>query len=726
MSDEPKLRYPVVKNGQLSLPQVDTTAHIKEEPAIVYPKWQDQAAAQRKAEANGTRARLRGLTFGLSDRVEALASPGKYEDNLKHIQAGRDEYANDNPWTNIGNELLGGLVSGGAVSSGVRTLAAKAAPTVAEYAKGVGMGPLATRLIGHTAENAGMGEVSHQAQQPYDKVGDDLGKGALFGAAGGAVAGVGAKLGTTAFKGMSKIGQRIALAMGAVKPEDFATRKYIESLAAKGLKPEEIVDALKYLRGDDLQLHGPVTPQHGLPDLRPPIVVADAVPRTTLNVFAKGIKSSDKAAGDVTERMSNRNVDQGERLRKLVTETLSDKVDSTAQKEALIAERAAKSDPHYKAAYAVGAPDNPIIDQWINDRPVNSAIFRSLEENLKQNASKGLGQGRPMTAKLDVDPATGQFVWKQKPTIEDLDTLKKHIDAKLSDLWNPAKGQFNMPKNVKDPDAIQLTNQRDDLVKIINKLTPDGKGGSHYENARNAFADDSALIDAHREGQMVMRTRPEDVAKTFDKFAGKPELADQYRAGVSAAVNDLLDKADTAGGSAIVRRLYGSPGIQKKLEYVMANQSTGEQFGRSMAAEKAMVDTSKNIVPRNSVNDLLSDAEGFSLPLAAANALSGRFGAAANQLGRFGMGSIGGMAPEVGDDLARIAMMSPEEYSVWVAAQQAAQRTIGAKAKKAVGGLGQYVVKSVTPSAANVSGMVPVDANYGTNEDDYTYPTSTN
>lgn len=718
MADEPKIKFPTFsRDGQsiVAQPRVsvreDATSN---EPPVKFPTFQETIRKDNQA----TKARLRGLTMGLSDRIEALVKPGDYKTNLEQQFKDRDQYAAENPWSNIGNELLGGIGSGGAISSGLKAGAAKLLPSIAEYAKGVGLGPLATRAGQHVAESGLYGETSNQAQKPYGEVGTDPGLGAAYGAGAGVAAGVGAKLGATALKGMSRVGQRVALAFGAVKPEDFATRKYIESLAAKGLTPEEITSAMKYLRGDDLAQHGPAIPGHPLPELSTPVVVADVAPKTTMNTFAKGVKSSDRAAGDVAEALNNRSAEQGMRLQNHIGATLSDSMDSTATREALMAQRAAAADPHYQQAYAVGAPNDPVIDKWINDRPVNAKIFRSLEANLKENASKGLGVGKPMAAKLDVQP-DGTFVWKQRPTIEDLDTLKKHIDAKRNDLWNPTKGQFNMPKNVGDPDATQLGNQRDDLVKMINDLTPDGKGGSHYANARKAFADDSELLDAHRDGQNVMRTRPEDVAETFKKYQGNKPLEDQYRAGIASVIKDLIDKSDTGGGAAIVRKLYGSPGIQQKLETVMADPTTNNQFSRNMAAEKAFVDTSKNLMPKSTNTDLLGDAEGFSLPLAAVNALSGRFGAAANQLGRFGTGSISGMAPEVGDDLAKIALMNPEEHAAWTTAFRDKQSGVGPKLVRGAGALSQFATRGVPVSAAVTAGMLPVEPSIA--PDDNTY-----
>jgi hypothetical protein len=717
MADEPKFNFPVIRNGKQSIVADPGVTTAQRPPVFKFPTVEEQVKSY--GDQGPGRAMLRGLTMGLSDRAEALISPGKYEDNLKRIQSNKETYASDHPYSSLGNELLGGLASGGAISGVLKKLGSAVLPTVAKFANTVGLAPAATRVGQVAAEGGIFGEVGSQAQKPYGEVGTDPGVGVLYGAgAGVGLTALGKTLGMVKNAG-AKVGQRGAMAAGLVHPEDFASAKYIQSLRAQGMEPEEITAALKYLRGDDLAQHGPVGGGNTLPNMQTPVRVADVVPKSTMGVFAKGIKSSDSAVSEVSDTLGNRSAEQGTRLQNHVGSTLSDDMASTATEDALQDQRAAAADPHYKAAYAVGSPKDAAVDAWINDRPVNAQIFQELKKNLDTNASQGGGAGKPMKAEVTVDPQTGQFVWKHRPSIEDLDTLKKHIDAKRNDMWNPAKGQFNLPRTPGMADATQLGNQRDDLVELINKLTPDGKGGSHYENARKAFADDSALIDAHRTGQDVMRQRPEDVQKQFDSFQGKPELEGQYRAGIASVVKDLIDKSDTGGGAAIVRKLYGSPGMTQKLQYVMANEPSNAQFSRSMASEKAMVDTQRSLVPNNTNTDLLGDAEGFSLPLAAVNALSGRYGAAASQVGRFGTGSIAGMAPEAGDELASIAMMNPEQHADWTAAWRAKQQTPGAKAARGMGALTEYALKGIPAIGSNVTGMLPKQGSNGVDQDNY-------
>lgn len=690
---------PPAKSGQ--------PAKLQVEPKVVFPEvsMDEKIRAGYRTAAQGDLARLRGLTFGLSDRALALIKSGSYEDNLKGIQADRDQYAAENPMSSIGNEILGGLASGGAVSGAVRKVASKVLPGLAEFAKGIGAAPAALRVAAPVAESAAYGELSHQAQRPYGKVGTEVGTGALYGAAGGA-AGMAAAGGAKAvMKAGGKIGQRVALAAGLAKPEDFAAKKFKQTLSDRGTTLEDVAETMKHMRGDDLQIQGPSLPGENLPDLRTPVRVADAVPLNTLNMLKKAIGASDRAKADVSEAMSNRNAEQVTRMQNHVTGTISDDVDSTAAKEALEAARAKAAGPHYEQAYAVGDVKDPIVDKWIKDRPVNSKLFFELKNSLDQNASAGMGEGRRMKADLTSYP-DGTMEWKQRPTIEDLDTLKKHVDSKINDLWNPTKDQFNAPKRLGDSDAKQLMNQRDDLVKMIDSLTPDGNGGSHYANARKAFADDSQLLDAHREGRMVIRHRPEDIAKQFDKLAGSPEKQEQFRAGAVAVINDMLEKADTKGGAAAIRKLYGSKQMQKKIEYIMANPSSSETFSRNMNAEKAFIDTQKNLVPSSGGDNLLDSAEGFALPLAAANALAGRFGSAANHLGRFGMGAMGGVAPEVGDDLGRIALMNPEEYGAWVKMMRAKENTVGARIGRGVDAVGRYAGRSLPSSLAVQGGLM--------------------
>lgn len=714
MSD-PKIVFPKLKGGEIEEPAPDIA-----EPKISLPQMtpEQQFKAKLKSDNSANLARLRGLTFGLSDRAIAALKPGNYEDNLRELQVDRDVYRQENPVSAYGNELLMGVATGGAVSSGVRKLAGKVMPGLAQYSKQAGVLPTAVRATSPLAESALYGEVSHQAEQPYGKVGENLGLGAAYGAGAGTVLGIAGKgLGVAARKG-AKIGQRAALAAGITSPDKFANKRFLRSLQEADMTPEEVLEAAKFLRGDDLQLHGPSLQGNELPDLRTPVRVADVLPRNSVNVVRKGAQSSERAQAELSDLISNRNAEQGMRLQGHVDSTLSDDVDSSAVLERLAQQRAQTAGPHYENAYKVGVVKDPIIDTWINDRKVNAKLFNELKKSLDDNASRGLGEGKPMQAVLEVDKK-GNFVWKQRPTIEDLDTIKKHIDSKRNELWDPIQMKYRKPRQLGEPDAEQLKHQSDDLIAIIDKLTPDGKGSSHYANARKAFADDSELIDAQRAGMMIMRTRPEEVAKQFDKLSKRPELQQQFRAGVAASIKDLLDKADTSGGAAVVRKLWGSPGIQRKLEYVMADPSTAQLFRRNMAAEKAFTDTQKNLVPKSGSTDLLSDAEGFSLPLAAVNALSGRFGSAANHLGRFGMGAISGMTPEVGDDLTKIAMMTPEQFEKWVRGQRMAERTMGAKAKKVAGKAARYAGRGLKVSTAAQVGTIPTnEQNNSTDIDD--------
>lgn len=706
---EPKIVFPRLG----TIPAAAEKEAAEKEPKISYPELtpEQKFKAEVRSAASGDLARLRGLTFGLSDRAIAAIKPGDYEANLRELQADRDAYRQENPVAAYGNELLMGLATGGAVSGGLRALAGKVAPGMVGFTKQAGAVPAAARVVGPLAEAGLYGEVSHQAEQAPGDVGKNLGKGALYGAGAGATLGAAGKALGAAARGGSKITQRAALAAGIVNPEKLANARFNKSLHEANLTPEEILESAKFLRGDDLQVQGPVRPGEHLPDLRTPVRIADVLPRNTSNLVKKGAASSERAQAELAELIANRNDEQGMRLQSHIESTLSDDVDSSAVLERLAAQRSKVAGPHYDEAYKIGTVRDPIIDQWINDRKVNAKIFNELKQSLDDNASKGMGEGKPMQAVLDTN-SQGELVWKKRPTIEDLDTIKKHLDSKINELWDPIQMKYRKPKRLGEPDADQLKNQRNDLVNMIDQLTPDGKGGSHYANARKAFADDSELIDAQRAGMTIMRTRPEDVAKIFDKYSHNPELQQQFRAGVAASVKDLLDKSDTAGGAAVVRKLWGSPGIQKKLEYVMANPSTEEAFRRNMTAEKAFINTQKNMVPRSGGGGLLSDAEGFSLPLAAVNALSGRFGSAANHLGRFGMGAISGMVPEVGDDLTRIAMMTPEQFEVWSKAMRAQEKTTGAKAKKAVGALGRFAGRGARASTAAVAGKIP-----GPNED---------
>lgn len=715
---EPKINLPVIRNGKVVTPIISTsstTVAPVSEPKINYPKLDDGGKSQLKQwmadEQGADAARLRGLTLGLSDRVQAALTPGSYKENLAKQFQQRDAYAAAHPYSNIGNELLGGIASGGAVSGGLKAGAAALLPKIAEWTHLPGIAPAMARLGLHVGENAGYGELSSQAQKDYGHVGDEVGKGAAYGAAAGAATGALTKVAKMAAGPVGRFLNNAAMSAGIINPVDVATRKFMGSLKAADVTPDDISTALKYLRGDDIQPQGPLqpgkfgSPGTSLPDLRPPVIVADALPQTALNVARKNISSSEKAAGIVSEKMQNRNTGQVDRMRNVVRTTISPDTDSTSVRDQILAQRAEKAGPHYEKAYQADIEGNPSVQDWLGEMPANGRLIANKAKNLAE-------YGTPMKGEVETDPATGKQVWKTYPTVEDLDTVKKHLDQKIGALWDPIKGAFKYSQDEGAPSAFQLMKQRDSLVNLIDSLTPDGNGGSHYANARASFADDTDLLNAHMDGQKVMRTRPEDVDKVFDKYDGRPELQDAYRSGVSSALNDILDKSNVDGSAANVRRVWGTFGMQKKLNSIMANPSTDDQVARSLNTEKAMFDTSRNLAPGSGGSDSLADAEGFQLPIGVANAAMGRFGAAAANLGRFGMGAIKDIRPEVGDELGRIATMSPEEFAAWSAAQKAQAATFGSQAWRGAGALSRYLANSVAPTTANVAGLVSADDNF--------------
>lgn len=713
---EPKLVMPKIVNGELQVDEEEPAAPTGPAPRLVYPKMgdietpkEDPLKAMVRKDRNANMARLRGLTFGLSDRAIAAMSSGEYESNLKKIQAERDAYREESPVAANVNEILMGIAGGGAVSQGVRKIAGKVAPGLAQYAKQAGILPTAVRAASPLAESALYGEVTAQAEQPYGKVGEDLGRGATYGAAVGGVLGLAGKGVRIAGRAAGKVGERLALAAGIGKPEKFARKRLVGALKQENMTPEEVLEAAKFLRGDDIQMQGPAKPGEPLPDLRTPVRIADVLPRAAKNVVKKGARASERAAAELGELVANRNAEQGMRLQGHVEATLSDDVDSSAALARIAEDRAKAAGPHYEQAYAGGTVRDPIVDKWVRNRKVNGKLFNALKKNLDETAAAdGSGNIKKMKAVLETNDK-GEFVWKTRPTVEDLDTIKKHLDSRISNLWDPKESKFREPKRgLEEPDAYALMEQRDELINMIDKLTPDGKGGSHYASARKAFADDTQLMEAQRAGMSIVRTRPEDVARMYDKFSARPELQQQFRAGVSATIKDMLDKADTEGGAKIVRKLWGSPGMQKKLEYVMANPSTEQMFRRNMAAEKAFIDTQKDLVPRTGgADNLLADAEGFSLPLAIGSAATGRFGSAMNHLGRFASGVVSGVSPKVGDNLADIAMMTPEQYSQWLHALRAAEKSPSSKAKKVGAATVRYAARGAKVAGASAASKIP-------------------
>lgn len=164
--------------------------------------------------------------------------------------------------------------------------------------------------------------------------------------------------------------------------------------------------------------------------------------------------------------------------------------------------------------------------------------------------------------------------------LEFLDDVKKRFD----DLISVAK-QNGQNQRVKD-----LTTIQQQFRDALDKATMDKTGKSKYQSAREAYEEDSKLIDQMDFGRNeFLKLSPEDAAKHVAglDFTQK----DALRTGVAEALFRNLKGPYTDTNPA--QKLAGSPDAMARLETLFDNPKDFEIFKEALEAEREMFDETR-------------------------------------------------------------------------------------------------------------------------------------
>jgi len=601
-----------------------------------------------------------GALFGLGDRARAVfntVTGGKsYDDNLNKVLAERQDFNDKNPSLHYITEGLPGAVTGAGVTSLAKGALSKVAPAVAEYAAGSGV---LNKVVGQLGNLGLAGAFGAAGGAGSAKPGETL-----EGAKDGAIMGAGVTLG---LQGVGKLGgaainlatpmvQKALMAMGLTDPNKWAERKMVETLLGEGHSIESVVAKMK-----DMSNKGAWAPQADnfvgppMEVAAKPVVLADALPAKALGMLKKAGKEPG-AAEIIQGRLGQRAVETPDRLANDIATNISPRTGASAEAERIITERAQASKPLYDQAFAVGTPHPDQILPFF-DTPLKKSLFKDVE-----GAARGAGE--PFTGRMVVDPKTQEFKIVETPSIADLHEMRKHLSDVKQSMWNDDAGKYVGWGKIggEKYNISRINKAMEDLTGQIENLTG-GSNGS-YAQARKVFADDSSVLDALRKGGNIIKTRPEDVAIEFGKLKSDAER-DAYRAGISSILTDKT--GSTADGKAILKTVFGNKNIRDKLDQVYPDNSARMLFPKQMAAEQRMQDTTKILAPKVQQADYLESGGEASLPAALANFAAGRTVAGAANAARFISGQADRMAPQYGEQLARLGMMNLPEAETFAA-----------------------------------------------------------
>lgn len=563
---------------------------------------------------NTARTLARGATLGFADELAAAGNatvgsvtgqPGtwseRYGQNLA-AERGRDAaFDAQNPVASMVGQAAGGVLMGGPVLSGARSLPgamARGAATGAAYGGVAGFGT-GEGGLGNRAINAG--------------------EGAVIGA------GIGAALPAALAGGAGVVGAANRIVNPSARASD-AQRLLLRDLGRDGVTPQELLQ-----RSQDAG-NAPVA----LADLGGANVTGAA------QVVARMPGEGQRLATDLLRERAG--PQQTERLRQSIREAMSGD-DFAVTMERTTQRRRVEAAENYARAYANPMPDDPRLSVFMSDPDIQRGIFRGME-SLRRDA---LAEGRPF------DPAQyGLRIEGERVILGDGPIPTQLVDAAkrgLDQMEEAAKATGNRSQ------AREIGRVRRSMLAVADELNPD------FAAARAAFAGDTAMLSAAEDGRRLATMRPEDFEKsTADIRAMSPSERDFFRMGVARGLVDRINSAADGAEATRLRQLFGSPFMREKLAATFDNPEDFQRFARTMEQEIGIASTNRAIDPRGGSvtmpigarrEDLANPPRGG----ASLGIVGGDGGAAINasQLGRntLGLGGVDYAALNFMDQVAR-------------------------------------------------------------------------
>lgn len=226
----------------------------------------------------------------------------------------------------------------------------------------------------------------------------------------------------------------------------------------------------------------------------------------------------------------------------------------------------------------------PSLAQWIDDRQTAAAPLYERLYQMQVRPDAGLRQlvqaadqlGATKTAR---DMATADrigFTLNPKGadpfSMRDLDLVKQALDTKIASKVDKLNGGLT-------PEGASLMRLKAALVDKLDELTT-GQGGSLYQQAREAFAGPSALLDAARVGRTSMQ---KDGVAIQELMRGMS--ASEVEAFKVGAFESLRSKLGREAGQTEILRMWKEPATQEKLKALFGGEREFRSFAATVAKE---------------------------------------------------------------------------------------------------------------------------------------------
>lgn len=274
------------------------------------------------------------------------------------------------------------------------------------------------------------------------------------------------------------------------------------------------------------------------------------------------------------------------------------------------------------------------IDKPLMQTPELKRVLAVDEvEKAVEKASKRLAKER----------ATG----KQITTVNVIDEAKRILDDQVSSLQR--QGQKN--------EARRLLTLKRSLIKEVDEQIPE------YATARNAYAGDSALLDAGEKGRSIFKMDADDVDDIVGDLADSEKV--MFRLGVQKAVREKLMAARE--GTNTINRISSQANLEK-ISKAFPNKQAFEKFKSQLDFEAEIFDTarvlhnSKTALRQAAQREMDSSAGGIDDAVTALDATAAKTAQVINKL----MGN--GLSDEAREELGKILLtpikdLPPETFN---------------------------------------------------------------
>ena len=413
-----------------------------------------------------------------------------------------------------------------------------------------------------------------------------VGKAALGGAAGGALAGSVEPVTSGDFAGTKK-GQIVGgAAVGGLLGAGLGG---IESAVVSFMRPaadkiqQQATEAVVRRITQDARAGGPTADDalRAVADWQAqgkPVVLADVGGENVKGLAGNVARQPGASRAIAQTTLEGRAKETGERLDKDISQYIQTRqaFDTT---QALLAARSQAARPLYQQAEALQGVWSPRLQSFLEEPDVKKGLARGFHmerlEALAENRSFD-----PTQMGLDLD-AEGNILIRRVPNLRVLDMGKRGLDAMIADERDTITGRLSAM-------GRSLDMVRRAYVAELDELDQAGV----YRAARDAWGGPSRSLDAIKLGRSVFSRSPEEIAADVAKAT--PNDREFMRIGVADVLRERISKVGF--GSNEAKAIIKNEWMQRQLAPMFRSSEDYDKFVDSVMAEHMMAETRNKVL----------------------------------------------------------------------------------------------------------------------------------